>query len=430
MKITILTYGSRGDVQPFIALARGLQKNGHTVQIAAPHRFADFGRAQGVPIIPLEGDPEEISKIYNDAGGNVLRLVRGMKEYIFSIAVEVARGAFAACEDADLIVHSFLFTSGAHSLARSRGIPDVSIQTFPIFAPTRTYPPAALSWLPTGPLSYFGHWLNTQVFWYGGNSGYAQCRRQHPEIFPFELTWPFETKRHDGATPLLFAISPAVLPPAPEWANRVDVVGYFFLDSHPNYHPSAELVKFLEAGPAPICVTFGSMINRAAERIADSVLRAIRISNQRAVILTGWDGWKGRGSTDEVLLLDSAPHDWLLPLCKAVIHHGGAGTTAAGLRAGIPNIVIPFAGDQLFWGKRIHAIGAGPEPIPRIRLNPERLSSALAKAEDKDIRMHARVLGQKIGSEAGVEHAVRMIEPYVSDRKIRSFFKVGASDSS
>src|SRR3990172_6433306 len=128
MKITILAYGSHGDVQPFVALARGLQKKGHVVKIAAPHRFADFAGEQGVTFVPLAGDPEEISKRFSEAGGNVLRLVRGMQEYVFSIAVEVTREAFAACEDADLIVHSFLFTTGAHSLAHKRGIPDVSIQ--------------------------------------------------------------------------------------------------------------------------------------------------------------------------------------------------------------------------------------------------------------------------------------------------------------
>jgi sterol 3beta-glucosyltransferase len=410
MNITILTYGSRGDVQPFIALARGLQKNGHQVKLAAPHRFVDFVAAHGVPFVPLAGDPEEISKRFNDAGHNALKMVSAIRDYVNSIALGVTRGAFAACDDADLIVHSFLFTTGAHSLAVQRGIPDVSIQTFPIFAPTRAYPPVALSSLPTGVLSYFGHWLNTQIFWYGGNSGYRQKRKQHPDIFSFDLFWPFDEKPPRRATPLLFAVSPTVLPPAPDSAHRANVVGYFFLDSPADYAPPSELTRFLEAGPAPVCVTFGSMIHRDADHIAESILDAIRITGQRAIILTGWDGWKGRASSDDVLFFESAPHDWLLPRCKAVIHHGGAGTTAAGLRAGIPNIVIPFAGDQMFWGKRVHAIGAGPRPVNVKELTATRLASALAEADESALRNRAQLAGRAIRNEDGVGDAIRVVE--------------------
>lgn len=138
MRITILTYGSRGDVQPFLALALGLQKAGHKVKLAAPHRFADFVEAHGIPFIPLAGDPEVISQRLNDAGANPIGMVRAMSDYIFSIAGEVAHQAFAACNNADLIIHSFLFTTGGHSLARKLGLPDVSVQTFPVFAPTRS----------------------------------------------------------------------------------------------------------------------------------------------------------------------------------------------------------------------------------------------------------------------------------------------------
>lgn len=410
MNITILTYGSRGDVQPFLALAVGLQKIGHHVRLAAPHRFADFVAGYNIPFAPLAGDPEEISKRFNDAGHNPLKMVSGIRDYVNSIAVDVSRGAFAACDDADLIVHSFLFTTGAHSFAYKRGIPDVSIQTFPIFAPTREYPPVAMSSLPTGLLSYFGHWLNTQVFWYGGNSGYHQLRKQHPDIFSLDLFWPFADRPPHHSTPLLFAVSPTVLPPAPEWTNRAHVTGYFFLDSPTDYQPPSELTHFLEAGPAPVCVTFGSMINRSSEFITQSVMDAIRKNGQRAIVLTGWDGWKGKTSSDDFLFLESAPHDWLFPRCRAVIHHGGAGTTAASLRAGIPNIVIPFAGDQMFWGKRVHVIGAGPSQIPVKHLTTARLSSALADAEDQTLQRCAHQIGSAIRQEDGVGEAIRVVQ--------------------
>lgn len=410
MNITILTYGSRGDVQPYLALAIGLQKKGYHVTLAGPHRFANFVAGYNVPFAPLAGDPEEISKRFNDAGHDPLKMVSGIRDYVNSIAVDIARGAFAACKNADLIIHSFLFTTGAHSFARKHNIPDISIQTFPIFAPTREYPPVAMSSLPAGALSYFGHWLTTQVFWYGGNSGYYQKRKQHPDIFSLDLVWPFANKPPHQPTPLLFAVSPTVLPPAPEWTNRTHLTGYFFLDAPADYQPPAELSRFLQSGPAPICVTFGSMLNRSSESIARAVMDAIRKSDQRAIILTGWDGWKGRTSSDDFLFIDSAPHDWLFPQCKAVIHHGGAGTTAAGLRAGIPSIVTPFAGDQMFWGKRVHAIGAGTAPIALKSLTEERLSSAIAEIEDQNLQARARRVGESIRVEDGVGEAIRVVQ--------------------
>jgi sterol 3beta-glucosyltransferase len=410
MKITILTYGSRGDVQPFLALAVGLQNRGHQVKLAAPCRFAELVTTYRVPFVPLAGDPEEISKRFNTAGHNAFKMVSAIRDYVNSIAVEVTRGAFAACDGADLIVHSFLFTTGAHSFARAHGIPDVSIQTFPIFAPTRMYPPVAMASLPPGAFSYFAHWLNTQVFWYGGNSGYLQKRKQHPDLFSIDLTWPFSDSPSRPPTPLLFAVSPTVLPPAPEWTNRAKVSGYLFLDSPAGYQAPPALEDFFKAGPAPICVTFGSMIHRNSDRIAESVIRSIRGSGQRAVILTGWGDWKVKQSSQDIFFADTIPHDWLLPRCKAVIHHGGAGTTAAGLRAGIPNIVVPFGGDQTFWGQRVHALGAGPCPLPVRALNTDALMSALAFVDDKIMQARVRLVGEKIRKEDGVGDAIRVVQ--------------------
>ena len=410
MNITILTYGSRGDIQPFLALAVGLQKVGHQVKLAAPHRFANFIAQYNIPFAPLAGDPEEISKAFNDAGHNAVKMVRAIGDYVNSIAVDVTRGAFAACDDADLIIHSFLFTTGAHSLARARGIPDISIQTFPIFAPTREYPPVALSSLPRGLISYFGHWLNTQIFWYGGNSGYNQKRNRHPDVFSFDLFWPFVDEPSRRATPLLFAVSPTVLPPAREWMGRVDLTGYFFLDTPENYNPPVQLAHFLQAGPPPVCVTFGSMIHRNADRIADVILSSIRRAGERAIILTGWDGWRGRVSNDEFLFLDSAPHDWLFPRCEAVVHHGGAGTTAAALRAGIPSVVLPFGGDQMFWGKRIYELGAGSYPISANRIQENYFQSALEAVKGERMQYSARRVGEKIRFENGIENAIRVVQ--------------------
>ena len=415
MKITILTYGSRGDVQPFLALAVGLQKAGHVVKLAAPHRFEEFVSAYGVQFIPLAGDPEIISQRLNDVGANPIGMVRVMSDYIFSIADQVVRQVFTACDNADLIVHSFLFTTGGHSLARKLGIPDISVQTFPIFAPTRAFPPVAMPDLPPGSLSYFFHWLTVQVFWYGGNIGFRRLKKAAPDTFDLDLHWPFIEEDKRLRTPLLLACSPTVIPRPDDWSELyIPIPGYFFLDTPEAYRPPATLADFLADGDPPVCVTFGSMIYRDVERIYGALLDAINQTGNRAVILTGWGGLQESRLPENIFVTESVPHDWLFPCCKVVIHHGGAGTTAAGLRAGIPNIVVSFAADQPFWGKRVHAIGAGPRPIPVRKLTANRLGAALVRADAEAIRNSAHAAGRSIQMEGGVGQAVTFIDEYVA----------------
>lgn len=417
MNIVLLTYGSRGDVQPFLALALGLRAAGHEVKLAAPHRFESFAASLAVPFVPLAGDPEVISRRLNNAGANPVSMVRSIKDYIFEIAPQVARVAFAASQGADLLVHSFLFTVGGHSWAFERGIPDVSVQTFPAFAPTRAFPNPAFAWMPSGPLSYLSHWLVSQVFWHGGNTGYGPARRANPDIpYPEKLRWPFARTGGGPGTPLLLAYSPSVLPRPREWGPGVHVTGALFLETPPGYRPPLALRAFLEAGEPPVCVTFGSMIHRQAGGIYEAVLAALRSTASRAVLLGGWSDLQGIRAPEEVLVLEAAPHDWLLPRCKAVVHHGGAGTTAAGLRAGIPNVVVPFAADQPFWGARVHALGAGPAPIPVRKLRARALAAAIDEAVQPAVRAAARSLGEAIRAEDGVAAAVRVIERTAAPR--------------
>jgi sterol 3beta-glucosyltransferase len=415
MEITLLTYGSRGDVQPYLALARGLQKRGHLVKLAAPHRFADFAARYHIPFIPLVGNPEDISVLINNAGKNVFRMVNSMRAYIFSIVPEVSRASFEACQDAELIIHSFLFAVGMHSWALEHGIPDVSVLTFPVFAPTRAFPNVATAWLPKGVLSYFSHWFFHQVFWHIGNSGYKPAIHAHPDIpYPKKLYWPFGGSSPPPLrTPVLFAYSPVVLPRPREWGEDIHIPGYFFLDDE-TYQPPAALTDFLAEGKPPVCISFGSMVNRETERVTRALLEALARTENRAVFLTGWGGWKPEASPKNVLFIDAVPHDWLFPRCEAIVHHGGAGTTGAGLRAGIPNLVVPHTADQPFWGKRVHAIGAGPKPIAVWELTADRLASALTEAESQAIRVRSQAIGREIRREQGVECAVEVIEAHAS----------------
>lgn len=415
MRITLLTYGSRGDFQPFLALALGLRKAGHAVRLAGPGRFADSAAAHAVPFAGLAGDPAEISRRLNDAGANTFRMVGAIRNYIFAIAPQVVHQVREAVADADLVVHSFLFTAGAHTFARQQGIPDVSVQTFPMFAPTRAFPNVAAAGLPPGALSYFSHWFAAQVFRYGGASGYQRLRRESTGELPRRLHWPFRRVDDRPLSPLVFAYSPTVLPPPDDWTSpHVHVPGYFFLDE-PAYAPPPALVDFLAAGDPPVCISFGSMVNRDSERIGRAAQAALARTGRRGIVLTGWGGWRPEKAPGNTLYLDEAPHAWLFPRCAAVVHHGGAGTTAAGLRAGVPNVVVPFAGDQPFWGKRVAALGAGPDPLPVRKLGPDSLTAALERAlKDESIRRAAAEVGAQIQAEDGVGQAVQLIETCAS----------------
>jgi sterol 3beta-glucosyltransferase len=194
----------------------------------------------------------------------------------------------------------------------------------------------------------------------------------------------------------------------------VYVTGYYFLPLNAAYRPPVELDAFLQAGKPPVCITFGSMVNRDAKRVDRIVHESLRRTGDRGIILSGWSK-VGDHSSKNMLYLEAAPHAWLLPRCKTVIHHGGAGTTAAGLHAGIPNIVVPFTADQPFWGRRVHAIGAGPQPIPVKNLSAEKLTQAMAEAETNSVRERAQAIGREIRSEDGVEQAVKWIEKYSND---------------
>ncbi|HET9909039.1 MAG TPA: glycosyltransferase [Anaerolineales bacterium] len=413
MRITILTYGSRGDVQPFLPLSRRLMEEGHSVKLAAPSRFNKFVEEHGIGFVPLPGDPEDLSRRLNNAGRNFVKLLRELTEHAVEIGADVWRQTEEACQDADLILHTFTHAVGAHTLAREKNIPDVHIQTFPMFTPTGDYPNVTLPDLRSHTLNRLTHNLSAQITWWTSRIGFERVRRR--EGFAHrKLYWPFDHDSLHPRTPILCAWSPRVLPPSSDWPPNVHVTGYYFFADHGSYQPHQELESFLRWGKPPVCVSFGSMVNRDAKKNDGIVRTALEQTGNRGIILSGWSGVKSSSSND-LLYLDAAPHDWLLPRCKLVVHHGGAGTTAAGLRAGIPNIVVPFMADQPFWGRRVHAIGVGPQPLRVKSLSVKGLVRAIAEAEDQSLRTRAQSIGQQIRNEDGVGIAVELIEKYFNN---------------
>jgi sterol 3beta-glucosyltransferase len=206
-----------------------------------------------------------------------------------------------------------------------------------------------------------------------------------------------------------------VVPKPPDWGDNLNITGYWFLDESASWQPPQQLADFLAAGPPPVYIGFGSMSDRKPEETTNLVLRALAQSKQRGILATGWGGLGQQDLPGEVFKIDRAPHDWLFPRVAAAVHHGGAGTTAASLRAGIPCVIIPHFMDQPYWGQRVVDLGVGPQFIPRDQLTEERLTSAILEAlGNQSMRQSAVTLGDQIRAEDGVGQAVKVLDRYLS----------------
>jgi UDP:flavonoid glycosyltransferase YjiC (YdhE family) len=220
---------------------------------------------------------------------------------------------------------------------------------------------------------------------------------------------------YENEMPYLYGFSPSVVPRPADWPPWHHISGYWFLDRDPSWTAPKPLVDFLESGPMPISIGFGSMTGEEAEKLVGLAVEALQRSGQRSVLLGGWADMDNLELPDTIFQIDAVPHDWLFPRMAAVIHHGGSGTTAAGLRAGVPSVLVPFFGDQPFWGRRVHALGVGPKPIQRKSLTVSKLSEAITQAvEDEAIKHNAAALGERIRAEDGVQSAVDFIRDYLS----------------
>ena len=412
MRVALLTYGSRGDVEPFVALGQGLLGAGHSVRLAAPKVYESLAAAHpDIDFVGLPGDPQRlVQELVDVAGKSWWRMVRAMSRFVLPLAASVFEQVRMACDGADLIVLSFILTSAGYQVAREMGVPDISVQFFPVFSSTAEFPAPTFPDLALGGLyRRLSHEMVSQIFWQGGRLLYRWVQRSNPHLPPLS-SWPFDP-RNDWQTPILYAFSSHVVPRPKDWRDDAHITGYWFLDDIGNWSPGEELSDFLDRGSAPIAIGFGSTVTRNYKGIVERVLEALALSGQRGIIVGADDGL--RDSPSEVLRIDAIPYGWLFQRMAAVVHHGGAGTTGVGLRAGVPNIVVPFTSDQPFWGHRVHALGAGPRPIPAQRLSAKRLAEAMVTAvNDEEMIKRAKGVGEKIRAEGGVSRAVELLQGY------------------
>ncbi|MEY2849359.1 MAG: hypothetical protein RI885_2026 [Actinomycetota bacterium] len=403
MKIAIITRDTRGGVQPYVALGVGLQAAGHDVRMVATADFAPMFEQAGLTLSPVPGDSrEEMTSVASMTEVSPIANMRRAAAMTGSRTKQWTKDTLAASEGAELLTGGIGGMLMGLSVAEKLGVPFVPTHLQPVDAPTSRYPGVLLPNVPA---------------WMGGAGRIASHRLSNLALWkPFERPMMAARREVLGLSgrptaalgqPVLYGFSRHVVDLPPEANPLGQVTGYWFADTPSDWSPPTDLSGFLAAGSPVVSIGFGSMAAADAASLTSVVRRAARAAGVRAVLLTGWGGLEGAASDDDVFVTESVPHDWLFSRVDATVHHGGAGTTGAALRAGRPTVVVPFTVDQPFWGGRAHALGAGPMPIPRKRLTADGLAAALRQAVG-DSRMRARAdeIGRLIRAEDGVARAV------------------------
>ena len=417
MNVAILTLGTLGDVQPYVALGAGLKAAGHEVTLVTGRGFEAMVSGRGLRYVPLNVDllPARVRAVEGGQGRAPVperRLARGARadaRNAQGLDGRVGGGGFAGRGR-----HRYHPKAmGGYHVAEALGVPGFLALPVPALSPTGAFP------VPVLPLPNLGAALNRLsygTFFRSLTLPYRPMVNQWRERTLGLTALPLRASELElRGEPIvrLYPCSPTVVPVPADWDGSSAMTGNWFLDQGKDWRPPDELAAFLRDGPPPVYVGFGTAAPDP-EGSRASAFAALRRLGLRGVLATGRHGM----ADPEIIEIEGAPHDWLFPRMAAVAHHGGAGTTAEGLRAGRPTAVFPSNfGDQLFWGRRVRALGMGPEPVPQKRLTIERLTAAIrAVTEDEGARRRAEELGERVRGEDGVARAVELIERAFAER--------------
>jgi sterol 3beta-glucosyltransferase len=415
MRILIAAVGSRGDVAPITGLGTALRGAGHDVAVATYGIFEDLVTGCGLGFRPVPGDPELLGasdqgQRWQDGGTGAMsgiRFIRLIAEHTRDVNAAILR---AARQETDVLLASGTAWFGGYRIAQGLGLPSIGLALQPTH-PTSQFPPSGLT------TRSLGHWGNRVLGRALMVAGPAAIDKPSKPLWAEEGMPDLSIRqlyRRQEATrwPFIYGYSQFVAPRPPDWREGIDVAGYWW-PAHPaGWTPPADLERFLAAGPPPVFVGFGSRNPADADRLSAIVAAARRAAGVRMVIQAGWANLDGAGQDDDdVIVIGEAPHDWLFPKMAAVVHHAGAGTTAAGLRAGIPTVSVPMITDQPFWAGRVTALGAGPEAVRYKSLSAESLGAAISDAVGRDsYRSQAQELAKQLASEDGTLPVIRALD--------------------
>ncbi|TKA33339.1 hypothetical protein B0A50_00892 [Salinomyces thailandicus] len=441
MNVVIHVVGSRGDVQPFVALGKVLKETyKHRVRLATHPTFKDFVQESGLEFFSIGGDPAQLMAfMVKNPGlmpgfdtlrsGDVGKRRKEVAEYVkgcWRSCYEAGDGTGAEATDesiedwtanhpatgddsnkpfvADVIIANPPSFAHVHC-AEKLGIPLHIMFTMP-YSPTQAFPHplANIQSSNADPhlTNYMSYALIDMLTWQGLGDVINRFRQKSLGLEPVSLVWaPGMLQRLK--IPHTYCWSPALIPKPKDWGQHISISGFYFLNLASNYSPDPELQAFLDAGPPPVYIGFGSIVLDDPNAMTQMLFEAVRQSGQRALVSKGWGGMGADdlGKPDGVYMLGNVPHDWLFKHVSCVVHHGGAGTTAAGITAGRPTVVVPFFGDQPFWGAMVARAGAGPDPIPHKQLTAEKLSEAIQFCLKPESQHRAQELADKIATEKG-----------------------------
>lgn len=395
MRVLILTYGSEGDTRPLAALGHALVQAGHQAHLLADASTLSSARALGLPCTALAGDIRAAMA----AEGSMRRIEANLSRLTIAHSGHWLQQALELGTGCDLLVVSGLAAFVGLSAAEALGVPAVGAMLIPI-SPTAAFASPFLPFTPPRLFNRGSHLLFGHASWRLFRAATNRARAE-AGLRPRRKLWT--------AHPMLYGISPALLQRPADWPDNAHLTGQWIAPGGA-WNPAAGLVDYLEAGEPPVYVGFGSMGGFDVDRVREAVVRAV--DGRRALFHRGWSGIDPASLPPNFHPVDPMPHQWLLPRCSLAIHHGGSGTTHTVARAGIPSVILPFAGDQFFWAGHLRARGIMRHRLAGRTVRPGELAAALAYAESEPARTEAALLGRQMAGEDGCRVAVELLGHY------------------
>lgn len=455
LNVVIHVVGSRGDVQPFVALGKVLKERyGHRVRLATHPVFRDFVTENGLEFFNIGGDPAQLmafmvknpglmpgfDTLRSGDVGKRRKEISTMVKGCWRSCIESGDGTGVAANDnttedwmrntdasekpfiADAIIANPPSFAHIHC-AEKLGCPLHMMFTMP-YSPTQAFPHPLANIQSTNAdphlTNFISYTLVEMLTWQGLGDVINRFRVKDLTLDPISLMWaPGMLTRL--RIPYTYCWSPALIPKPKDWGNQISISGFYFLSLASDFTPDADLKAFLDAGPPPVYIGFGSIVLDDPNGMTKLIFDAIRKTGQRALVSKGWGGF-GADQLDipeGVFMLGNVPHDWLFKHVSAVVHHGGAGTTAAGIACGCSTVIVPFFGDQPFWGAMVAKAGAGPDPINHKDLTADNLAEAINKALEPATRERAQDLSNSISHEKGTESGAQSFHQFLEVDKMR-----------
>ncbi len=411
MNITVIAIGSTGDVRPCMLLGQELNKRGHQVTITAFFRFAELIENNGLLFYPIRGNVDKYMASIMEPNTNGITYLPHLWKAIKDIAPLMIEDITDSCRNADAIICSY-FGSVFYSIAEMFDIPCIQIHLFPM-DPTGECPIASVRNM------HLGEWFNRISY----KIGYfliglfekiilTEWRKANGLILKKITTHPdYLVCKH--CVPVIYATDPSVFPPPKDWNSSIYMTGFFF-DEKTLYKTNPDLESFFKNGDTPIYIGFGSMNTGNMSKLIDIMIKSVRESGLRAVFNIG-ESPNSMNSDSVIMFIREVPHDWLFPRVRAVVHHGGVGTTAIGLKYGKPSLIIPFSGDQPFWAEQVRKAGCGPKPIARNHITIRNMTKALLDlTNNKTYYENARRIGEELTNRHGVLKTADLVEAEIA----------------